>query len=197
MLPLALAVLLAIGDGTLLQFWRMPKSPVIIQPIAKDSELWRLMQAAEVAEREHDHQRVIDLYTAALKIEPGPNIIARDLHAGRGSAYNYLNMPNEAYADYDAALNDGYVITMNRKTALWHMGRGYAALQLEKYQRAKDDFDIVLKELPPTSRVLDWRGAAYQGLGNRERAIADYKAALALNPDNAYARDGLKDLENP
>ena len=41
--------------------------------------------------------------------------------------------------------------------------------------------------------------AAYQGLGERERerAIADYKASLALDPDSAYARNGLMELETP
>ncbi len=81
------------------------------------------------------------------------------------------------------------------------MGRGYAAVDLGQYRRAKQDFDVVLNELPNdvprSSSTLAWRGAAYQGLGDRERAIADYKAALALDPTNAYAQTGLKDLANP
>jgi hypothetical protein len=44
---------------------------------------------------------------------------------------------------------------------------------------------------------LAWRGAAWQGLGNRSHAIADYKAALTLDPNNKYARNALNDLGEP
>ncbi len=174
----------------------MPKLLPLTGPIAEDSELWRLMKAARAAEREKDYKLAIEHYTAALKIEPGPNWIARDLHASRGSIYNYADMPNEAYADYDAALRDGYILPLTRTTARWYMGRGYASLQLRHYRRAKEDFDIVLKEVPNASNALAWRGASHQGLGDRDKAIADYKAALSIDPGNRRALDYLKDIES-
>jgi tetratricopeptide (TPR) repeat protein len=194
-IPVLLTGLFAMGGGTLPRVWQLPKSPVLVGPIAEDSELWRLMQAARTAEDAKDYTRAVALYTAALKIEPGPNVIARDLHAERGSVYNYLGLFKEAYADYDAALNDGYAIATDRTTARWYMGRGFASLNLAQYRRALDDFDIVLREVPDASNALAWRGAAYQGLGNREKAIADYKAALAIDPNKKRALDELKRLE--
>lgn len=179
----------------------LPRLPAFVGPIVEGSELWRLMQGARAASRAGDHRRATELYTQALTIEPGPNVISRELLAARGSEYNYLDMPEKAVADYDAALRIGYPEPMSAAAVRAHMGRGYALLGLAQYRRAKNDFDVVLKEVPQevprSSSTLAWRGAANQGLGDRDRAIADYKAALALDPDNNTARNGLKDLERP
>jgi hypothetical protein len=56
---------------------------------------------------------------------------------------------------------------------------------------------VVLKVVPRSSTALAWRGAAYQGLGNREKAVADYKSALAIDPNSERAIDGLKSLDEP
>jgi tetratricopeptide (TPR) repeat protein len=198
LLAVALAGLVLIG-GFYAFISAMPKPPVLVGPIKEDSELWRLMQGARAASRAEDHRRAADLYTQALAVEPGPNIISRDLLAARGSEYNYLGMSAEAFADFDAALKIGYPREpMSTAAVRAHMGRGYASLALKQYRRAKDDFDIVLKavpsERPRSSSTLAWRGAAYQGLRDRERALADYKAALAIDPNNERAAIGLKDL---
>jgi tetratricopeptide (TPR) repeat protein len=199
---LAIAVLLSVADGTALRLWSMPPRPVIVNPIMPGSELSRLMAAARKASRAEDHKQAAELYTQALAIEPGPNVISQDLHAMRASEYNFLGIADKAFADYDTAIRTGYHgRPMSTAAIRAHMGRGYAAVNLEQYARAKDDFDVVLKEVPDemprSSSTLAWRGAAYQGLGDRERAIADYKAALAIDPSNSYARNGLKDLEQP
>jgi tetratricopeptide (TPR) repeat protein len=195
----ALAVLLAVADGTVLRLWNMPPRMAIPKPIVAGSELSNLMADARKAWRDNDHRRAAELYTKALAIEPGPNVISQELHALRGSEYNYLNMAKEAFADYDQAISIRYYAPLTDKAIRAYMGRGYAAVGFKQYARAKDDFDVVLKavpnEVPRSSSTLAWRGAAWQGLRDRERAIADYKAALALDPDNAYARNGLKDLE--
>lgn len=196
----ALAIAISLADGTLWKLWNMPPRPVIVKPIEPDSELAHLMYDASEASRAGDHRQSAELYTKALAIEPGPNVISQDLHALRGSEYNYLDMPEKAYADYDAAIRV-YYYRMSDSAIRAYMGRGYAAMNLRKYARAKDDFDVVLKELPGdvprSSSTLAWRGAAWQGLGDREHAVADYKAALALDPKNEYARKGLKDLGEP
>ncbi len=197
----ALALLLSLADGTLMRFITMPQLPAIVRPIEPGSQLSRLMAQARQASRAQDHAQAIDLYTRALAIEPGPNVISQDLHALRGSEYNSLGKAPEAFADYDAAIRVEYHAPLGAPAIRAYMGRGYAAVQLQNYARAKDDFDVVLKALPDdvprSSATLAWRGAAHQGLGDRARAIADYKAALALDPNNAYARTALKDLGEP
>jgi tetratricopeptide (TPR) repeat protein len=99
--------------------------------------------------------------------------------------------------DYDKALSLGFGISLPREEAYSNLGRGYALLQLKQYGRAVDDFDMVLKVVPRSSTALAWRGAAYQGLGNREKAVADYKAALKIDPNSERAIAGLKSLDEP
>lgn len=53
----------------------------------------------------------------------------------------------------------------------------------------------MLKVAPDASNALAWRGQAYQGLGEPERAVADFKAALALDPKQPNTLEGLKALE--
>lgn len=198
---IGLALLLSIADGTLMRFINMPKRPVIVRPIEPGSELSRLMAQARQASRAQDHAQAIELYTRALAIEPGPNVISQDLHALRGGEYNFLGKAQEAFADYDAAIRVEYYAPLSDQAIRAYMGRGYAAVQLQRYARAKEDFDVVLKALPNdvprSSATLAWRGAAHQGLGERARAVADYKAALTLDANNAYARTALKDLGEP
>jgi len=38
------------------------------------------------------------------------------------------------------------------------------------------------------------RGHSYESLGRREQAIADYRKALSLNPDDAFSGEALKNL---
>ena len=197
----ALVIAISIADGTLWKLWNMPPRPVIVKPIDPDSELARFMYDAVKASRSEDHRLSAELYTKALAIEPGPNVISQDLHALRGSEYNHLGMPDKAFADYDAAIRVYYYEPLSGSAIRSYMGRGYAAMNLKKYARAKDDFDVALKALPNdvprSSATLAWRGGTWQGLGDRERAVADYKAALALDPNNKYARDALSNLGEP
>jgi tetratricopeptide (TPR) repeat protein len=199
---LGLAVLIALADGAALRLWSMPPLPVMVKPVAPDSQLGRLMSAARSASRASDHTQAIGLYTQALAIEPGPNVISQSLRALRGSEYNHIGDDAKAFADFDAAIRIGYPEKPLSGNAIRaYMGRGYASVNLGQYAPAKDDFDKVLHEIPNerprSSSTLAWRGAAYQGLGDRERATTDYKAALAIDPDNAYARNALNDLERP
>jgi tetratricopeptide (TPR) repeat protein len=196
------AALLYQGGGKMLWvLWthRLPHPiPYPLPFKAYTDEVWALVKSARAASRAGDHKRAAALYTQALAIEPGPNSASVDLKAARGSEYNYLGMDKEAFADYDAAITVGHYFTGTDGGIRAFMGRGYAAMNLGKYGAAKADFDAVLKALPKdvprSSSVLAWRGAAWQGLGNREQAIADYKAALALDPKNGYALAALKKL---
>src|SRR3954471_12221060 len=163
---LAIAVLIALADGAALRLWSMPPRPVIVKPVLPDSELGKLMAAARKASRAGDSRQAVALYTQALAVEPGPNIISQDLHALRGSELLSLQMDEPAFADFDAAIRTGYYPPLSTGAIRAHMGRGYASINLGQYARAKDDFDVVLKEVPNekprSSSTLGWRGAAHQ-----------------------------------
>jgi Tfp pilus assembly protein PilF len=55
----------------------------------------------------------------------------------------------------------------------------------------------VLKVVPRSSRAYAWRGSAYQSLGKRAEAVADYKAALTIDPKNESALNNLRSLGVP
>jgi len=137
------------------------------------------------------HDKAVERYTEAIR----RNATVTTYYRERGSAYNYLGKFQEALADYDKALELGYPFPFPRETGYSNLGRGYALLHLKQYRRAIDDFDAVLKVVPRSSNALGWRGEAYQWLGNGPQAIADYKAAVAIDPKNPNALSGLKQLE--
>src|SRR3954452_14694167 len=143
---LAIAVLIALADGAVLRLWSMPPRPVIVKPVLPDSELGKLMAAARKASRAGDSRQAVALYTQALAVEPGPNVISQDLHALRGSELLSLQMDEPAFADFDAAIRTGYH-SMSAGAIRSHMGRGYASVNLGQYVRAKNDFDLVLREV--------------------------------------------------
>jgi tetratricopeptide (TPR) repeat protein len=139
------------------------------------------------------HDKAVERYTEAI----ARNAKVTTYYRERGSAYNYLAKYKEAVADYDNALALGYSFEVPRETAMAHLGRGYALLRLDQYHPAIADFDAVLKVVPHSSNALGWRGAAYQGLGDRAKAVADYKAALAIDPKNERILNSLKFLGEP
>jgi len=141
------------------------------------------------------HEKAVERYTEAIRL----NSTVTTYYRERGSAYNYLGRYTEALADYDKAISIGFSFSslFPREEAMSNLGRGYALLQLEKYRRAIDDFDVVLQVVPRSSTALAWRGAARQGLGQRDKAVADYKSALAIDPKSSRAIDGLKSLDEP
>jgi tetratricopeptide (TPR) repeat protein len=147
--------------------------------------------AGLVHDERGEYARAIESFNQAIHINPK----ITTYYTARGSAHNHTAKYTEAYADYDKALQIGFPIPIPEETARAHMGRGFASLHLGNYRHAIDDFDLVLKVVPRASNALAWRGSAYQGLGKKELAIADYKAALAINPGNTRAAKELNGLE--
>jgi tetratricopeptide (TPR) repeat protein len=147
----------------------------------------------QVYEKLEQHEKAVERFTEAIRRKP----MVATYYGERGSAYNYLGRHVEALADYDRALALGFKFSLPETAAYSNLGRGYALLHLKQYRRAVDDFDVVLKVVPRSSTALAWRGAAYQGLGNREKAVADYKSALAVDPNSESAIVGLKSLNEP
>lgn len=58
----------------------------------------------------------------------------------------------------------------------------------EKYSDAIDDYDTVLRLDPTLADVFNARGEVWRKKGNGPKAVADFAAALKLNPDHAAAR---------
>jgi tetratricopeptide (TPR) repeat protein len=64
------------------------------------------------------------------------------------------------------------------------------ALDLHKAGKVKEALDLysdVIKKNPRSAEAFNWRGMAYDDLGQLDKALADYSKAIDLNPDYADA----------
>jgi hypothetical protein len=99
----------------------------------------------------------------------------------RGNARTELGQPEQAMADYDAAL----AAAPGHPLALYN--RGNALRALGRDQDALVDYDRALAAAP--NHVNAWlnRGLVLAGLNRHQDALASYGRILALAPDNAEA----------
>lgn len=56
------------------------------------------------------------------------------------------------------------------------------------------DIDMALILAPKNAAVIETRAEIYEKLGKHDQAVADYRAALQLDPKMTQASDGLKRL---
>jgi tetratricopeptide (TPR) repeat protein len=64
----------------------------------------------------------------------------------------------------------------------------------EMIDRAISDYDTVLRLDPSLSDIFNARGELWRKKGDRPRALADFAAAIRLNPDHPAARGNYKSL---
>ena len=71
--------------------------------------------------------------------------------------------------------------------------RALAYLDGEQYERAVDDLDRLLEQVPDDDEALHDRGLAHYDLERYEEAIADFSRAIGLNPEDSetYLGRGL------
>jgi len=131
-----------------------------------------------------EYNRAIEIFRA----RNNPRSLARAL-SKRGSAYSLSTKYNEAIADYTEALKTDptrYDDYMNRSIA--HMGMKNTAAQLQ-------DLTSLINSPEPTVFAYSSRGGLYEQVGDLVKAVADYRAALKLDPSNGYIKDRLPKLE--
>jgi tetratricopeptide (TPR) repeat protein len=74
------------------------------------------------------------------------------------------------------------------------IARAGAFSRKQMIDRAIDDYDTVLRLDPVLPDIFNARGELWRGKGDRPRALADFAAAIRLNPDHAAARGNYKAL---
>jgi predicted O-linked N-acetylglucosamine transferase (SPINDLY family) len=130
---------------------------------------------AEIAAKQGDPGRAIELYDQLLNLQPQHAVG----HYKRSNLLKDSNRLDEALAGYDRAiaLNPGYAYALcNRGVVLQRLDRWGAAL--ESYDRAI--------QLDPKDAIAHYnRGIVLRMLEKREEALASYAAALAINPNYA------------
>ena len=73
-------------------------------------------------------------------------------------------------------------------------GLGYALLRMKKIDEAVKVLELNAEAYPRSANVYDSLGEAYAAQGNREKAIANYKKSLELDPGNVNAAEQLRKL---
>jgi len=74
------------------------------------------------------------------------------------------------------------------------VARAGAFERKEKYNDAIDDYDTVLRLDPTLADVFNARGEIWRKKGDGPKAVADFAAALKLNPDHPAARANHRSL---
>jgi tetratricopeptide (TPR) repeat protein len=74
------------------------------------------------------------------------------------------------------------------------IARGYAYARKDMVDRAISDYDSVLGLDPTRADIFNARGELWRKKGDRPKAVADFGAAIKLNPDHAAARANYKSL---
>jgi tetratricopeptide (TPR) repeat protein len=111
----------------------------------------------------------------------------------RGNVYLEAGQPDLAMKDFDAALGK------DQNNAWAILGRGKALLAKMEYSAALTEFDRANNTMmgasgQPWGFALSGRGLANEALGQRDKAIADFQAALNEHSDLSEAMTGLRRL---
>ena len=109
-------------------------------------------------------------------------------YTDRCSAYDGLGNEVSAVPDCEQALR------LNPGSTAAHIDLGVISIRQKKYADAVAQFDQTIALAPGSATALLDRGIAYELLGSRDAAIADYQNALKIDPALPAAQAGLKRL---
>jgi tetratricopeptide (TPR) repeat protein len=139
------------------------------------------LNAADVERAIADFNQFISLY---------PNWVAG--YFNRGNAYFKKGQYDLAIADYSEALRRN---PKDPAGIIWNRGNAHA--EKRDYPGAIADYDQAIALSPKFADYYRIRASTYEKMGERDRAIADYRRALSLNPSNQAAKNGLQHLIAP
>jgi tetratricopeptide (TPR) repeat protein len=144
-------------------------------------EGWYNRGSARVAARQYD-DAITDL-TEAIKLKPD---LAR-AYCNRGLSYLRKAEPKAALDDFEKGLS------LQVDMPLCYYGRGEIELSSGKYGEAIEDLSRGIN-FRATAEALAHRATAYERLGEKDKALSDYRKALALRPQLKEARAGVSRL---
>ncbi len=123
--------------------------------------------------------------------KPNPSALA-DAHLMRGRIFMTRGAFSSALADFDA------VIALDEGNLDARFDRGKLRVQRGDYDGAIEDLNRILKINDKVGELWLWRGAAYDGKSETEKAKADLKEAIARDPKIADRLKGSRyDTQNP
>ena len=141
--------------------------------------------------RHGDFDRALADHSEAIRLSPND----ADAFYNRGYTYSHKGDHEQAVGDYTA----GLALDADN-SRLWGQRCWSRAVVGKELREAIEDCDKANSLAPKIPQILGYRGLVYLKLGQFDKAVADYDAALALtkNPNNSewlYGR-GVAKLKN-
>lgn len=131
------------------------------------------------------YQLAIADYQKAVETDPGMDIAFYEM----GAAYQELNQHAKAIEAFDKA------IAIKTNNAGYYYARCVSESWTSKFADATRDCRTASKMKPGDADMLATLGRLYEDQGQKAEAMETYKAALAINPNQAEAKEGLAFLQ--
>jgi tetratricopeptide (TPR) repeat protein len=146
----------------------------------RDNERAFIMRGA-AWQRKGDYERAIKDNDEAIRINPK-----------NASAYNIRGNDYRETLDYERALNDyNIALDIDPDDEVIFANRCFAQALARRYEAALKDCNEALRLRPADNwYALGRRGLVYLMMGENEKAVADFDAALKINPGNSNALYG-------
>jgi tetratricopeptide (TPR) repeat protein len=123
-------------------------------------------------------------YEAAVAADPKMDVAFYEL----GATFQAKNQHAKAVTAF------GQAIAIKANNADYYYGRCVSYSWLGNFGAAINDCEAATRLRPGNADLLGTLGRLYEDGGQKQRAIETYKRALAINPNQAEAREGLKAL---
>ena len=115
------------------------------------------------------------------QVDPAPCVAA----AAANDADNIIVICG-ALADHEKTLKADRIKALIARAGAWE--------RMEMIDRAIGDYDTVLRLDPTLADIFNIRGELWHSKGDRPRALADFGAAIKLNPRHEAARANYKSM---
>ena len=128
---------------------------------------------------------------ACTDVIKSPNTKSSDLdgyYDNRAVAYMRLNQ-------YDNDIKDFTQAIAHHPLDSYYIGRAWAYHLKGENAKALPDANKALTMTPDDADFIEARAEIYEKLGQRDEAIADYRASLKLDPNKNDSKQGLKRLD--
>lgn len=137
---------------------------------------------AHRSSRQYD--KAVTDYLAAIQADPKMDVAFYEL----GATYQALNQHQKAIGAFGSA------ISIKGNNADYYYGRCVSYSWLGNFGSAINDCEAASRMRPGSAELLGSLGRLYEDSGQKQRAIETYRKALAINPNQPEATEGLKHL---
>ena len=140
-----------------------------------------------------DYISAVADYSDAIRLSPQTGLY----YARRGAAHGARGDFARALNDYDQAIKlaPGEANYLRERADIYiARADSSAASRTDDLNRAKADLDGILRSKDVMPADIEKRGLVFEKLGNRTDALADFRAALARDPNRPASRQAIQRL---